>query len=136
MCGRFTNRAKPEAIAAEFGLAGVPLLKPRYNIAPTQGVAAVRLDRETGTRRLDLLRWGLVPGWADDPAIGNRMINARAETVAEKLAFRHALKAKRCLIVADGFYEFIWTQRASECRHGCADVPGVFLLYTGRCQFR
>jgi putative SOS response-associated peptidase YedK len=107
MCGRFTLKAGPEAIAAEFGLAEVPLLKPRFNIAPTQGVAAVRLDPATGRRRLDLLRWGLVPGWADDPAIGNRMINARAETVAEKPAYRHAFKAKRCLIVADGLYEFI-----------------------------
>jgi putative SOS response-associated peptidase YedK len=109
MCGRITNRAKPEAVAAEFGLDEVPLLKPRFNIAPTQAVAAVRLDRETGKRRLDLPRWGLVPGWADDPTIGNRMINARAETVAEKPAFRHAFKAKRCLIVAYGLYEFIWT---------------------------
>ncbi len=98
MCGRFTLRAKPHAIAAEFGLAGVPPLEPRYNIAPTQAVAAVRLDPATGRRRLDLLRWGLVPGWADDPAIGNRMINARAETVAEKPAFRHAFKARRCLL--------------------------------------
>jgi putative SOS response-associated peptidase YedK len=92
MCGRFTNRVKPEALAAEFGLKAVPLLEPRYNVAPTQEVAAVRLDRETGTRRLDLLRWGLVPSWADDPAIGNRMINARAETVAEKPAYRHAYR--------------------------------------------
>ena len=107
MCGRFTLRARPDAIAAEFGLADVPLLEPRYNIAPTQAVATVRLDRETGTRRLDLMRWGLVPSWADDPAIGNRLINARAETVAEKPAYRSAFKTRRCLIVADGFYEWM-----------------------------
>jgi putative SOS response-associated peptidase YedK len=109
MCGRFTLKAKPEQIAAAFGLPSVSLLEPRYNVAPTQAVAAVRLDGDTGTRRLDLLRWGLVPSWADDPSIGNRMINARAETVAEKPAFRSAFKKRRCLIVADGFYEFIWT---------------------------
>ena len=79
MCGRFTLKAKPEEIAAAFGLPSVPLLGPRYNVAPTQAVAAVRLDGDTGTRRLDLLRWGLVPSWADDPSIGNRLINARAE---------------------------------------------------------
>jgi putative SOS response-associated peptidase YedK len=109
MCGRFTLKAKPEAVAAAFGLPSLPLLEPRYNVAPTQTVAAVRLDRDTGSRRLDLLRWGLVPGWADDPAIGNRMINARAETVAVKPAYRHAFKARRCLVVADGFFE--WQKR-------------------------
>jgi putative SOS response-associated peptidase YedK len=111
MCGRFTLKAKPETIAAEFGLDDVPPLEPRFNVAPTQGVAAVRLDQETGVRRLGLLRWGLVPSWADDPAIGNRMIYARAETVAEKPAYRNAFKSRRALIVADGFYE--WQKQAS-----------------------
>jgi putative SOS response-associated peptidase YedK len=106
MCGRFTLKAKREAIAAEFDLPDVPLLEPRFNVAPTQAVAAVRLDKETGARRLDLLRWGLVPSWSDDPSIGNRMINARAETVAEKPAYRNAFKARRCLIAADGFFEW------------------------------
>jgi putative SOS response-associated peptidase YedK len=110
MCGRFTLKSKPEAIAAEFGLPAMPLLEPRYNVAPTQAVAAVRLDGDTGTRRLDLLRWGLVPPWADDPAIGNRLINARAESVAEKPAFRQAFLARRCIIISDGFYE--WAKRA------------------------
>jgi putative SOS response-associated peptidase YedK len=109
MCGRFTLKAKPHAIAAEFGLPDVPLLEPRFNVAPTQGVAAVRLDWATGQRRLDLLRWGLVPSWAESPAIGNRLINARAETVAEKPAFRNAFLARRCLIISDGFYE--WAKR-------------------------
>jgi putative SOS response-associated peptidase YedK len=84
-------------------------LEPRYNVAPTQGVAAVRLDPATAKRRLDLLRWGLVPAWADDPAIGNRLINARAETVAERAAFRQAFLGRRCLTISDEFYEFIWT---------------------------
>jgi putative SOS response-associated peptidase YedK len=124
MCGRFTLKAKPGEIAAAFGLLTMPTLGPRYNVAPTQEVAAVRIDRETGRRRLDLLRWGFVPGWADDPAIGNRMINARAETVAEKPAFRHAFKARRCLIVADGFYE--WQ------RQGGRKVPHHIRLHDQR----
>ena len=89
-----------------FGLADAPELKPRYNIAPTQQIAAIKLDPESGTRKLSLLRWGLIPSWADDPSIGNRMINARAETLAVKPAFRSAFKKGRCLIVADGFYEW------------------------------
>jgi putative SOS response-associated peptidase YedK len=104
MCGRFTLTSRPEIIAAEFGLPSVPLLEPRYNVAPTQAVAAVRLDPATGRRRLDFLRWGLVPPWADDPSIGNRLINARAETVAERAAFRQAFMARRTLIAADAFY--------------------------------
>jgi putative SOS response-associated peptidase YedK len=109
MCGRFALTSRPEAIAAEFGLPSVPLLEPRYNVAPTQAVAAVRLDPATGRRRLDFPRWGLVPAWADDPSIGNRLINARAETVAERAAFRQAFLARRSLIVADAFYE--WAKR-------------------------
>ena len=109
MCGRYTLKAPREAIAEAFDLADVPQLLPRYNIAPTQAVPVVRLDRASGERGLALLQWGLIPSWADDPAIGNRLINARAETVAEKPAFRTAFKKRRCLVVADGFYEFIWT---------------------------
>ncbi len=107
MCGRFTLRANPAAIAAEFGVADVPLLEPRFNIAPSDLLAVVRRDRATGKRRLDQMRWGLVPSWADDPGIGNRMINARAESVAEKPAYRSAFKTRRCLIAADGFYEWM-----------------------------
>src|SRR5262245_21336870 len=110
MCGRFTLKAKPEQIASAFGLPSMPPLEPRYNAAPTQAVAAVRLVGDTGPRRLDLLRWGLVPSWADDPSIGNRLINARSESVAEKPAFRQAFLARRCMIIADGFYE--WGKRA------------------------
>lgn len=106
MCGRFTLRTPTKEIVEAFGLAEAPGLKPRYNIAPTQQVAAIRLNTETGTRQLSLLRWGLVPFWADDPKIGYRMINARAESVAIKPAFRQAFQKGRCLVLADGFYEW------------------------------
>lgn len=106
MCGRYTLRAKPEVIAEAFDLPEVPGLPPRYNIAPTQPVPAIRFDPGRHRRAPDLFRWGLVPSWADDPAIGNRMINARAETVADKPAFRHPFREKRCLVLADGFYEW------------------------------
>jgi putative SOS response-associated peptidase YedK len=81
-------------------------LKPRFNIAPTRMVAAVRVDPHMKRREMPLLKWGLVPFWADDPAIGNRMINARSETVASKPSFRAAFRYQRCLIPADGFYEW------------------------------
>ena len=107
MCGRFAFYSPAEATAALFGAAGSLDIGPRYNIAPTQDIAVIR-DAETGAegRELVALRWGLVPFWAKDPAIGNRMINARAETVAEKPAFRAAYRRRRCLVLADGFYEW------------------------------
>ena len=105
MCGRFAFYSPAEATAALFGAAGSTDLGPRYNIAPTQDIAAVRDAGDEG-RELVALRWGLVPFWAKDPAIGNRMINARAETVAEKPAFRAAYRRRRCLVLADGFYEW------------------------------
>ena len=111
MCGRYTLRSKPEAIAETFDLSHVPTLEPRYNIAPTQPVAAVRLDPRRHQRELTIFQWGLIPSWADDPAIGNRLINARAETVADKPAFRHSFRSKRCLVLADGFYE--WRKEGS-----------------------
>ncbi|MBW4698561.1 MAG: SOS response-associated peptidase [Aphanocapsa lilacina HA4352-LM1] len=105
MCGRFTLAAAPEAVAAAFELPEAPPLTPRYNIAPSRPVCAVRTGE--GTRREAVfLRWGLIPSWSNDPAIGNRLINARAETLVEKPSFRAAFKARRCLVVADGFYEW------------------------------
>src|SRR6187549_957516 len=98
MCGRFTLRQAPYEWVKQLAL---PIFSPRYNIAPTQQVLAIR-HRE-GVRELAELRWGLIPSWADDPKIGNRLINARAETVATKPAFRQAYKRRRCLILADGF---------------------------------
>lgn len=104
MCGRFTIKAKTEQLhEAVRGLTVTEWRGPRYNVAPTQPVPAVRnLD----ARALEWLRWGLVPGWATDLTIGNRLINARAETLADKPAFRAALRARRCVILADGFYEW------------------------------
>jgi len=115
MCGRFTLRASPRVIAEQFELFETPEFAARYNIAPSQSVAAVR--RTAGAivqRELVLLQWGLIPAWADDPSIGNRLINARAETAAQKPAFRHALARRRCLIVADGFYEWQGTGRSKQ----------------------
>jgi putative SOS response-associated peptidase YedK len=106
MCGRFTLRAPASTVADEFKVLDVPPLAPRFNIAPTQPVAAVRPVPESGQRQLVLLKWGLVPPWAKDRTIGNRLINARAESVAEKPAFRAAFRHRRCLVVADGFYEW------------------------------
>jgi putative SOS response-associated peptidase YedK len=110
MCGRFAFYSPSEATAALFGVSGAPPVEARYNIAPTQYVAAIRKG-EDGARELTMLRWGLVPSWARDPSIGNRMINARAETVAEKPAFRAAFRHRRCLVLADGFYE--WRREGS-----------------------
>jgi len=110
MCGRFTLTSTPEALAERFELEAAPQVSPRYNIAPGQSVLAIRVDAEA--RRIAVsVRWGLVPFWAKDPGIGARMINARSETVAQKPAFRAAFRARRCLLPADGFYE--WAQRGS-----------------------
>lgn len=104
MCGRYTLSTPGEAVAELLELAAVPRLAPRYNIAPTQETAVVRLM--AGRRELSELRWGLVPFWAADPAVGSRMINARSETAADKPAFRSSLRRKRCLVPADGFFEW------------------------------
>ncbi len=106
MCGRYTIRVPARLVAEEFGLFEVPEMAPRYNVAPTQPVPAVRAEGTDEKRALVMLRWGLVPSWADDLAIGNRMINARSETVGSRPAFRGAFKGRRCLVVADGFYEW------------------------------
>jgi putative SOS response-associated peptidase YedK len=107
MCGRFTVTAEGDVVKTDFGLAEIPAgYEPRYNVAPMQDVLAVIHD---GTRpRAGWMRWGLVPSWATDPSIGARMINARSETIDQKSAFREAFEKRRCLIVADGFYE--WQQ--------------------------
>ena len=105
MCGRFAFYSPSEATTALFGVQFDISIEARYNIAPTQFIPAVRND-ESNQRELVMLRWGLVPFWAKDPAIGNRMINARSETVTEKPSFRTAYKDRRCLILASGFYEW------------------------------
>ncbi len=106
MCGRYSLTSPPEAIRRLFGLDVTPNLPPRYNIAPTQMVPVVRLAAGSAKRELVLLRWGLVPSWAKDLSIGARLINARGDTVDEKPSFRSAFRHRRCLVVADGFYEW------------------------------
>ncbi len=117
MCGRFVAGRDPASLAAAFGLEQVPerALPPNYNVAPTQDVYVVRdhiVQPDAQPRaQLEVARWGLIPSWAKDPGIGNRMINARAETVAEKPAFRSSFASRRCLVPADGFYEWQAPQR-------------------------
>src|SRR5262245_21616149 len=100
MCGRFALHAHPDVVKLQFGLAALPQFEPRYNIAPTMQVLIVRQGGAAA------VRWGLVPHWAKDASMGARMNNARAETVAEKPAFRDAFRSRRCLIPASGFYEW------------------------------
>jgi putative SOS response-associated peptidase YedK len=119
MCGRYAASADPEELVEEFEIdevfEGVP--GPDFNVAPTVAVPAVLERRAKGTdrvsRRLSPLVWGLVPSWAKDPAIGSRLINARLETVAEKPAFRKAFSARRCLLPADGYYEWYTSEAAT-----------------------
>lgn len=107
MCGRFTLTYNIDAIAKAFHVAPSIQTEPRYNIAPTQDIVALM---HNGEDHLALLRWGLIPAWAKDESIGSNMINARAETLGEKPSFKRLLSGKRCLLVADGFYE--WKKEA------------------------
>ncbi len=125
MCGRYASSRKPEDLAEEFEIDRAKVsetvaapLEPDWNVAPTKQVYAV-LDRPAGEeapveRQLRVLRWGLVPFWAKDPSIGNRMINARMETVTEKPAFRRAFAKRRCLLPADGYYEWYATEQRTK----------------------
>lgn len=128
MCGRFSLTASNEGLVNYFGLARGLALEPRYNIAPTQPVAAVRV--EEGERRLTLLRWGLIPFWANDPKIGYRMINARAETAHKTPAFRAAFRGRRCLIPASGFYEWDKKEGSRQPYH-IRRVDGQPLAFAG-----
>jgi putative SOS response-associated peptidase YedK len=107
MCGRFARIVSDRKLREKYRLKEAPQLEARYNIAPTQPVATVRAT--DGEWILALFRWGFIPSWASDPAIGNRLINARSETVAEQPPFRSAFKQRRCLIPASGFFE--WQKR-------------------------
>lgn len=122
MCGRYASSRDPADLVAEFEIDAGNVTETvlqhdaNYNTAPSQQVVAVierkdREDPETVNRRLTTLKWGLVPSWAKDPAIGNRMINARMETIAEKPAFRRAFASRRCLLPADGYYEWYATEQ-------------------------
>lgn len=114
MCGRFRVARKKEILEAEFDAEASDDLEvvPRFNVAPGQEIAAVRQDAARPTRTLSLMRWGLIPSWTNDPGIGNKMINARAETAAARTAFREPMMLRRCLIPADGFYE--WKRKGKE----------------------
>lgn len=124
MCGRFTLTVDPADLQAAFpDFSFPPERKPRFNIAPTQPVLVLPND---GKARADYFIWGLIPVWAKDPTIGSRLINARAETLAEKSSFRGAYKYKRCLIFADGFYEWK-TQPGTKLK-----IPHYIRLKTGQ----
>lgn len=114
MCGRFTLFDSSEFLSRALGIPETIDLAPRYNIAPSQPILAVRTSPETGKREFAWLRWGLIPNWAKDPAIGYRMINARAETIAEKAAYRDAFRLRRCLVPASGFYEWKKEERRKQ----------------------
>lgn len=123
MCGRFTLTESGQVLMEELGLTWIPEdFRPRYNIAPSQLILAAR-DGDEG-RKAAMLKWGLVPSWAKDPSIGNKMINARSETVGEKPSFRRAFDRRRCIIPADGFYE--WR------KEGKTKIPVRFRLRDGR----
>jgi putative SOS response-associated peptidase YedK len=131
MCGRYATARNPDDLVEEFGIERVAVeekLAPNYNVAPTDDVYAVveRLDKEhreaPPQRQLRVVRWGLVPSWAKDPKIGSRLINARAETLAEKPAFRKAFATRRCLLPADGYYEW-YLEGASDGASSATDSP-------------
>lgn len=104
MCGRFAQRTDAKRLAREFKVREVPEIEARYNIAPTQNILSIRQAEDE--REAVFLKWGLIPSWAKDASIGAKLINARSETVTEKPSFREAFKKRRCIIPADGFYEW------------------------------
>lgn len=125
MCGRYVSATPAQQLAEEFGVDEVKAELPaRFNVAPTLDVYAVAPSKSAGHRQLGTFRWGLVPSWATDPSVGNRMINARAETLATKPAFKRILARRRCIIPADGFYE--WQRQGDAVtgpRGGAGKVP-------------
>ncbi|GAA2752116.1 SOS response-associated peptidase [Kitasatospora cinereorecta] len=147
MCGRFVSTTKPEDLVGLFGVTSwnpAETLEPDYNVAPTKDVWAVleRLDKDTDVvqRHLRALRWGLVPSWAKDPSVGSRMINARVETVHEKPAYRKAFATRRCLLPADGFFE--WKplpaaegRKATKQPYFIAPADGQLMAMAGLYEF-
>ena len=137
MCGRFTLFSSPEQLAETFDLPQPPILAPRFNIAPTQPVGIVRLDPATQDRTWALTHWGLIPSWSKDPSMGARMINARAESVPEKPAFRAAFKRRRCIIPSSGFYEWKQVEKGKEpyfilpADEGLFALAGLWEIWTG-----
>jgi putative SOS response-associated peptidase YedK len=131
MCGRFVSMSDPDGIVRFFTVDDRKAddLPARWNVAPTDEIYSV--VEHDGSRLLVTFRWGLVPAWADDPKIGSRMINARAETAAEKPAFRTALARRRCLIPADGFYEWTATPEGGRQPHFIHHAGGTQLAFAG-----
>lgn len=121
MCGRFTLRAPTSVIVEEFQLSLAPEWTPRFNIAPTQAVL-VALQDENGVRTARKMSWGLIPSWAKEPSIASSLINARGETVAEKPSFRAAFRRRRCLLIADGYYE--WQKGSRPKQPFLIHIPG------------
>jgi len=121
MCGRYRLSRRKQMIEEYFSsVSGEDDWTPRYNIAPTQSVPVIRQNPKEPRRELSLLRWGLIPSWAKDRSISAQMINARSETASAKRAFRDAVKSRRCLIPADGFYE--WQRRGKTKQPFCFEV--------------
>ena len=117
MCGRYTLTKVDDILTELEAETGDVELAPRYNIAPTQSVPVVRANREGDGREVRVMRWGLIPFWAKEAKIGSRMINARSESVAEKASFKTPLKRSRCLVLADGFYEWLKTESGKQPYH-------------------
>jgi putative SOS response-associated peptidase YedK len=131
MCGRYRLSRRKEFLAEHFDTNFDDLdWEPRYNIAPTQAVAVIRRRGPSQTRQATMMRWGLIPSWASDPTIAARTINARAETAASKPSFREPLRNQRCLVPADGFYE--WRRSAKEKQPFCFEVEaGAVFAFAG-----
>ena len=129
MCSRYSLTSPAEAVRAYFKVSGTETFPPRYNIAPTQAAHIVRIA-PNGERELVLVRWGLIPSWVKDPNIFTTLINARSDTIAEKPSFRSALKYRRCLVPADGFYE--WTGVSPHKRpHLIRPIAGGPIAFAG-----
>jgi putative SOS response-associated peptidase YedK len=129
MCGRFALFASGEELRQRYPMVDIPELEPRYNVAPTQQVAALRAT-DSG-RALSMLRWGLVPSWATDVSIGYKLLNARAETVAEKPSFRSAFKKRRCVVPASGYYEWQKTGARNKLPHFIRPRDGGLFSFAG-----
>ena len=131
MCGRYRLSRRKQIIEEYFdSVSGEEDWSPRYNIAPTQPVPVIRQNPKEPVRELSLMRWGLIPSWSKDPSAAAQMINARAETAARKPAFRDAMKSRRCLIPADGFYE--WSRTANGKQPYCFEVnEGKLFSFAG-----
>ena len=139
MCGRFVITSPPAALRQIFGYLEQPNFPPRHNIAPTQPIPVVIV--ENGIRHFRLMRWGLLPAWVKDPRKFTLLINARSETVAEKPAFKNAIRRRRCLIPADGYYEWQGSEKPKRPyfihrRDGAADGAGGAGGNLGRSERR